>query len=313
MHITGQESELRKRMNITEPMRKYQNKDKDEIDYRYEVLEGCSFAVRGPLRPPQANVPQRTVTCLGSAATFGRKVHRPYSVLLAESTGAHVINLGVGGGRPEWYLREPKVLELCRQADLVVIELMSARMYPSDFYTPIPNKVTFGTVAEPYMSMMTEIEGGQDRVKRVSREDAFEWAAKNLSGEELQKIRQQMLDAYRRDACALIQSIGRPVVLLWFSRRSMDAKWVKGSYRAWHCGFPHFVDRETVTEIGRHAIGLVDVTSTTDDAPGLRTKSTKAGEVVEYEKGYYASPGMHEEAARRLGAFLTAYWSSKQS
>src|SRR5271168_611998 len=100
-------------MNMKMPERQYQKQDKHEIDYCYEILEGCSFAVRGPLRPPRTDFPHRTIACLGSAATFGRHVHRTYSALLAESTGEHVINLGVGGGRPERYLKEPKILELC--------------------------------------------------------------------------------------------------------------------------------------------------------------------------------------------------------
>jgi hypothetical protein len=307
-------------MSITTPDRKYQEKDKDKIDYRYEVLEGCSFAVRGPLSPPQTTSSQHTVACLGSAATFGRHVHRPYSALLAESTGAHVINLGVGGARPEWYLREPKILELCRKTDLVVLELMSARSYSSDFYTPIVDHRKFGGIAERYAAMMSQMSPRRLREKKVSRVKAFAWAAENLSREELQKIRQQMLDAYRHDACALIQSIDRPVVLLWLSRRSIDKAWEPGSYKSLHGGFPHFIDRETVDEIGKHAIGLVDVTSTTgaeygssvQETPEMLTKRTKAGDIIAYEDGYYASPEMHEEAARRLKTFLTAYWSSGQ-
>lgn len=308
-------------MNDATPVRKYQDQDKDEIDYGYEVLEGCSFAVRGPLHRPATTTLQKTVACLGSAATFGRHVHRPYSLLLAESTGAHVINLGVGGGRPERYLREPKVLEVCRQADLVVLELMSARSYPSEFYAPKSDHRRFGRVAEEYASRMTDIHPRRIRENKVSREKAFAWAAENLSRDELQKFRKQMLDAYTRDACTLIDTIGKPVVLLWMSRRSIDANWAPGSYASWHCGFPHFVDREAVDAIGKHAVGLLDVTSTTEpesgssapEASGKKIKRTAAGDIVDWEKGYYASPEMHVEAARRLGTFLAGYWNSDKS
>ncbi len=296
-------------MNNEQPLRVYSG---DDIDYGHEVLEGCTFAVRGPLRPPQTDVPRRTVACLGSAATFGRHVRKTYSALLAESTGAHVINLGTAGGYPERYLQEPKILELCRQADLVVLELMAAKSYATDFYTPVEGHRGFGMVAESFAATNQIKSSLRFGVKSVSRTKAHAWAARNLSREELEKIRQQMLGPYRRDACTLIRSIGRPVVMLWLSRRSIDAKWRPGSCKSWHCGFPHFVDRETVTEIGRHAIGLVDITSITNETPEEQIKHTKAGDLVEWGNGYYASPEMHVEVARRLEVFLTGYWGSEQ-
>jgi hypothetical protein len=295
-------------MNETVPLRPY---CRDDIDYGHEVLEGCTFQVRGPLRPPQTDVPPRTVACLGSAATFGRHVRRTYSALLAERTGAHVINLGTAGGYPERYLKEPKILELCRQADLIVLEFMSARSYASDFYTPIEGRRTFGAIAESY-GTSNKIKSSRFGGKTVSRIKAFAWAAANLSPEELENIRQQMLGPYRRDACTLIRSIGRPVVMLWLSRRSIDKKSQPGSRNSWQGEFPHFIDRETVTEIGKHAIGLVDITIPQSETPKEHIKHTEDGDIVDWGSEYYASPEMHEEAARRLEIFLTGYWGTEQ-
>lgn len=280
------------------PLRKYQGADETYIDYSYQDLEGCSFAVRGPL-PPMNDRTRPLIACLGSAATFGRMVDKPYATNLAEATGSHVLNLGFGGARPETYLLEPSILDLCKRCDLVVLELMSARSYSSDLFVPCNHLGKFGALTDHYPATLPQANARRLVGKRITADQAYRWAVRNLSWAALEHIRRQLLEAYLRDCRELVSKIGKPTLLLWLSRRSIDLVRAPGSYASWSCTFPHFVDRSTVAELRRLAIGLVDISDfAATESP--KTPATKGGSLF---GDYYPSPAMHAEAALRLAAF----------
>jgi hypothetical protein len=295
---------------VQTPSRKYQKTDAAVVDYGYQVLEGCSFAVRGPL---PLSPDGRNILCLGSAATFGRFARQPFPARVAARLGVNVVNLGFGGARPETYLKEPATLQLCRQSDLVILELMSARSYASDLFQPLNHLTGLGKLGPKYAKMIRKLKPNSPLLE----EDVFVnrvggWAAKNLGWEELNDLKRQLLANYRRDAIQLICEIGRPVLLLWLSQRSMDQIAEPGSRISWDCGFPHFVDRETVEAIRAHAIGLVEVESKLGVPSTLTSMAT--GELAAVLRGptphlnsYYPSPEMHEQAALQISDFLTQF------
>jgi len=291
------------------PVRKYQSSDIDIVDYQYEVLDGCSFAVRGPL---SGNPSAKNIVCLGSAATFGRFAKKPFPAVLAERLGVHVMNFGIGGARPETYLKEPELLKKCRQSDLIILELMSARSYESDLFIPGGHQGKTGRVGPRYAE---QIAATGDRVLLekpiVSADQLYKWAVGHLDEPSLAEIRRQILDCYVRDAQNLIEQVQKPVILLWLSQRSMDEVPERESYRTWARGFPHFVDRQAVEAIETRAVGLVNVTSSAGIPSPLI--SFRTGEPVSIRRerwkpttsnSYYPSPEMHLEAAEKILTFL---------
>ena len=290
-------------VNGSEPIRKY-SKDAEIVDYDYQVLEGCSFSLRGPLEV----VPEKkTVTCLGSAATFGRFVRRPFTHILADSNPWNVVNLGFGGARFETYLSEPAALDVCKKSDLVVLELMSARSYNSHIFEAKDHLGGFGCLAKKYTKKIEKRDPSSTLLSdNVYINEALKWAAENLEWADLQRARAEILRSYQSDAIRLIQAIDRPVVLLWFSQRSPDKKPRPGTSASWSRGFPHFVDRKTIEFLEQYAVGVVEVvskagipselTSIRDGKPVSKLRQSR----VPTLNRYYPSPEMHIEAARKL-------------
>ncbi|HEY5049171.1 MAG TPA: DUF6473 family protein [Rhizomicrobium sp.] len=291
------------------PLTKYHH-DSEIVDYGFVEITGCSFAVRGPTEPRQGRL---NVACLGSAATFGRYVRSPFPALLAEDFGANVMNLGFGGARFETYLKEPATLALCRQCDLVILELMSARSYTSDIFRSENHLTGKGSVGPKYAKLIAEAEPDSRLLGgKVFVDQAHEWAVKHAAWDDLVAVREQLLRAYRDDAIRLIEAIGRPVLLLWLSQRSMDVPSRPGSRVSWDCGFPHFVDRQTVDAIREHAAGLVEIVSKRGLPSTLVSSIT--GQPLSVTKGrqawlnsYYPSAEMHSDAARAIAAFLREF------
>lgn len=310
---------LQVRMREKPLLRKYQAVDADIINYGYAPLDGCSFEVRGPLGGDKAG---RKIVCLGSAATFGRYVAEPYPKLLAERMNANVINLGFGGARFETYLREPATIALCKSSDLVILELMSARSYACDLFQPKDHLTGKGVLGEKYVKVLEASRPNSPLLgNRVFVERIHVWASQNLGWDELSSIRKQLLNSYRQDALRLIREIQRPVIVLWFSQRTMDAISKPAAIdcvNAWDCGFPHFVDRETAEAIRDSAEALVEVVSKRGIPSQLRSKKT--GELVPISGGaephlnhYYPSPEMHVDAASAIADVLAGYWHSDLS
>jgi len=298
-------------MNEPTALRKYQERDAEVVDYNYVPLEGCSFAIRGPSHWAAG---ARRIACLGSAATFGRFVQNPFPAQIAQRLGASVINLGFGGARFETYLKEPAALAVCRQSDLVILELMSARSYPSGLFRPHNHLTGKGKIG-PELAKVLQKEDPDSPLlgKRVFVDNAHAWAAKNLDGEQLAKARDRLLAAYRRDAIRLIDEIGKPVLLLWLSQRPIGQVSKPGSRNSWDCGFPHFVDGETVEHVRRSAVGLVEIVSTRGIPSPLTSKVTGqfaniAGGPASHMNKYYPSPEMHDDAASKLCDFIAEFW-----
>src|SRR5580692_10888492 len=291
--------------------RKYEAEDAGIVDYGYTTLEGCSFAIRGAVERGDNG---RNIACLGSAATFGRYIEQPYPQRIGEMLHANVTNLGFGGARFETYLKEPATLAFCKASDLVVLELMSARSYRCDLFQPRSHLGGLGAIGRRYADMISAKTPQSPLLQdRLFVDRAYEWGTKNLKWDELLAIRTQLLDVYRSDAIRLIQEIGRPVVLLWISQRSMNAKPQEGSLDSYSCGFPHFVDRETVQALRPHVVGLVEVVSkrgipSTTPYPADE-KNNQAGKPMKpFVNSYYPSPEMHREAAQKLAKSIAGFW-----
>ena len=241
------------------------------------------------------------VACVGSAATFGRLVARPFATLLQERLGMPVINIGFGGARPGIFLEEDALARLIRGAACVVVEAMSARGYATDLFVPENDYTNMGRPAA--VEQVTERAHALEFVDLVYGRSLREGDATRLDA-----ARMICRAAYLRDMKRLASIAGSRGVLFYFSKR--PAEFVPqadaATFQAWSSGFPHHVDTRLLDLLAPLFRAVVNVTSTAGSPEPIYDRET--GEPLPifpdtpqpHENSYYPSSAMHALAADAL-------------
>lgn len=281
-------------------LRKYQKKDIRICDYRYAKVPGAEIVARGPL--PDDLAEGRFVSYLGGAQTLGRFVQRPYPSLVGDATGWPTLNLGFGGGKPEFYLNAPGALDVINRGACAVIQVMSARGSPNSIIRAVRNENNFVLYHTKDESGATELFVDH-AYRRLLREESSETVARCL---------QETRDAWVRDMSQLLNAIRVPKLLLWFSVR--EPRYIAETHDvgAFLGPYPQFVDEAMLNRLRPLADGLVECTSSRGMPSRLVDMVT--GEPVPVFAGrqdptlntYYPSPEMHEDAAALLAPEICA-------
>lgn len=278
----------------------YQATDRKVIDYDLWFQGEEKLAFRGPRGDLKAS---GAIACIGAAQTFGRFVERPFAAQLAQILARPVMNLGFSGAGPEFYLGNDLLMSCLRRAEMVVAQSMSARSVTAGIFETQSNNGVLKFLDGPL------------------KDETF------LAHQAYQKLRQQYgEDAYRAQVAAaqaqwlklygeLSEQLTGRKIFLWLSSEKPgdNVNLTKSPVGT----FPHFVDADMVKQIGE--MGFEVVTCVLKDMPGQILVNDRTGVVEEAfdaenfpsrpEKlrainTYYATPEMHDQAARLLIAHI---------
>ncbi len=103
----------------------YQKRDWDIVDYQIYSLKDTDLSFRGP--EPQKLEENKYFVCIGAAQTFGCFCQKPFPILLEKKLNLPVLNLGVGGAGPYFYLKEKSLISYINKARFAIIQIMSGR------------------------------------------------------------------------------------------------------------------------------------------------------------------------------------------
>ncbi|MGX6510962.1 DUF6473 family protein [Rhodococcus sp. SJ-2] len=279
------------------------------IDYSprdHEVAEYGTYELEGldgyPLRGPAVDVFGRDdyVTCMGAAQTLGVYVANPYPNLIAQKTGRAMWNVGVGAATPAYFLENPKLIELANKGAGVVLQIMTARTEPNDRMAQMKTA-----------SVMRDLRRGDEADSVVIWE-----RIQDEEPENLQKYARQSVEAWEQHMQELIDAFDVPVVLFWFSPKSLDASidFDGSGYSGTIDEYPQFVTGRNVAKLSGYEELVV---CSSDRAKTFPLLSRYTGEQVSVDytaidrtgkmpshfedvNTYYPSPEMHWDAAEAL-------------
>jgi hypothetical protein len=186
---------------------KYQDSDHAILDYEYAQLPGTETLFRGPM--PE-DLSGGFITCLGGAHTLGRFVEYPYPALLQKQLGIPVLNLGHGGGKPEFYLQSAGVIEIINRSKCAVIQVMSARGSPNRYLKPISHSHNIMRIAK-------EIPAHKNP---VFVDAAYRILLKQLAPEKIREAIYETRAGWLQEMGKLLERITVPKLLFWFSVRT---------------------------------------------------------------------------------------------
>ncbi|MBV1895037.1 MAG: hypothetical protein KUG70_01170 [Rhodobacteraceae bacterium] len=176
----------------------------DELRCRYGVSK---LMFRGPRR----NLNDPYVAFLGGNETFGKHVQTPFAALLDDETDKNCINLGVSGAGLDAFANDPEVLNLAKNADQVVLQVLGAQSLSNRFYRVHPRRNDRFLEASPLLSAIYRDVDFTDFnfVKHMLG------TLHDLSPKRFETVRDEIQQAWLSRMKLLVQTISNDVVLLW--------------------------------------------------------------------------------------------------
>ncbi len=270
----------------------YQDRDFEIIDYQLYREPKTGLLLRGPA--PAIGADSRFIACVGAAQTFGCYTEDPYPAMLSEATATPVLNFGIAGAGPKWFLSKPAVISRINEASLVILQVMSGRSESNSLFESRGGEMLVRRAdgvkkgAEPmYADLLRTCE--PERVEQLIEETRLNWV-KNFSD--------------------LMQKITPPTILFWFAKRAIRYSRGYENPRALFGGFPQLVDQDWVDPLRALPCAFVECVSSRGCPQPLVSRFTGQrcsismraylGGKAKVWNDYYPSPEMHSDAAARL-------------
>jgi hypothetical protein len=273
----------------------YQDRDAEIVDYQLADIPDVGTRLRGPI----PDLTRDYFTCLGAAQTFGALVERPFPTLVAEAIGLPVLNLGVPGAGPRYFVEHPALVSHANRGRLAIVQVMSARSEDNERFTSgglelltMPDGARLG--AEPAYRRLIEEES--ERTVRAI----------------VEQTRRNWVESYRN----LFAMLTVPTVLLWFSTRTPHYTASYGDVHGMFGSFPQLVDATMMRDIRPLADDYVEAISARGRPQRLVSRFTGLPAIItgrsdlgsrrlEYNT-YYPTPEMHGDAGASLIAACRA-------
>lgn len=176
--------------------------------------QGSRLLFRGPKR----SLSTEYIAFLGGTETYGKFVARPFPDRVEELTGATCVNLGWPNAGIDVLLNDRGLMRMAGAARLTVLQVPNAANMTTRFYTVHPRRNDrFLKARAPLRTLYPEIDFTDFSFTRHMLA-----TLKAHSLDRFAVLHQELAQVWIAGMCRLIDEIGGPVILLWFSDRTPD-------------------------------------------------------------------------------------------
>lgn len=270
----------------------YQKRDFEIIDYDLYNLEGFHRPFRGP---SISNFEiGNYITCVGAAQTFGCYADEPFPYLIQQKIGMPVLNFGVAGAGPSFFLRRRSFIKKINEGKLAIIQVMSGRSESNSLFMSNGGE------------MLTRISDN----KQLGAGPAYNELIKNNSKDFIKNIIEETRENWVQNNILLLKQITVPKILFWFSVREPKYQEKFRSSMELFGYFPQLVNDSMLVRLISYADCYVEAVSSEGLPQKLKsrftgeevsiTKRSDLGGEKKYANDYYPSPEMHKLAADKL-------------
>jgi len=249
------------------------------------------LAFRGPKR----NIGQGYCAAIGGTETFGKFVEEPYPALLEKMCGRKVVNLGCMHAGADIFSGDPAVMEICRNADMTVMQLTGVPNMSNRFYAVHPRRNDRFIGATPLMNSIFQDLDFSD----VHYTGHLLGMIKAASAARFDLVKKELQAEWVRKMKTLLARIDGPAILLWLSDRSPEDRKVGAS----RLREPMLLNRDMIDQLTGEQTDLVEIIATPDEISAghdrmiyTEWEATAARQML--------GPIAHQEAAREIHARL---------
>ncbi|HVC57737.1 MAG TPA: DUF6473 family protein [Stellaceae bacterium] len=221
----------------------YQALDRKVVDYDMWFLDGGRIGLRGP----RVRFEGTDYLCfIGAAQTFGRFVARPFAMQVGRVFGRTSLNLGFSGAGPEFFLGNATLMDIIRNAAVLVVQSMSARSVSAGIFRVAGNNGVAVFLEGPRRGQSLLAQQAYAALRRDYGEQRYR--------EQIAAVQAQWVALHRE----LLGQTKARTYFLWLSEKKMGEN--LDLSRSPVGAFPHFVTREMVGEVARLCDGVFDAT-----------------------------------------------------
>ena len=217
--------------------------------------EPCRYGLsRIYFRGPKRNLDQPYIAFLGGTETFGKFIETPFPALIEAELRHPCVNFGCVNGGVDAFANDPTIMGACRDADLTVVQVMGANNLSNRFFSVHPRRNDrFLRASTVLQAIYSEIDFSDFTFTRHLLGALYEG-----SQERFDIVVAELRSAWVARMRGLLESVGKRVILLWFSREDLsDMPW---DQRANPIGAdPLFITKDMVDEIQGLVMDVVAV------------------------------------------------------
>lgn len=192
----------------------FQRGKRISLDYQPCTYGHSKLTFRGP----KQTLDTPYVACVGGSFTYGRYVAAPFPALLSEEISRPVVNLGVVNAGVDAFVHDASVIEICRGALAVVIELTGAHNLSNRLYSVHPRRNDRFTKASTLLrTIYNDVDFTEFHFTRHML-----MTLKTVSPERFRIVEEEVKTAWSARMKILLERIGGAPMLLWVSRTSPE-------------------------------------------------------------------------------------------
>lgn len=261
------------------------------LDYMPCRYAGSKLLFRGPKRKLEGDY----AVFLGGTETYGKFIERPFPALIEEETGVKCVNFGWPNAGVDVYLNEPALLDACKAARTVVLQIPCAQNMTNRFYSVHPRRNDrFLGPSELMKTVFREVDFTEFHFTRHMLSHL-----KAAAPDRFAMVQDELQQAWIARMKLLLMQLGQRAVLLWFSLRDPG----ENNDCPNLAKDPALVTRQMLAAVGQRASRLVTVCASAE-AKAEETNGMIFSVVEASAASEVLGPLAHEEAARALAPII---------
>ncbi|MDX8350291.1 DUF6473 family protein [Cognatiyoonia sp. IB215446] len=195
----------------------------ERIEFGELSYAPCRYgASRMLFRGPRRRLDRPYIAFVGGTETYGKFIEKPFPVLVEKAMRQTCVNFGCVNGGIDVFVNDRAVMEICREADMTVVQIMGANHLSNRFYSVHPRRNDRFLKASTVLQAIYQDVDFSDF--SFTRHMLGELHAKSL--ERFDTVVHELREAWVARMRNLLGQIGPRVMLLWFSEEELsDAPW----------------------------------------------------------------------------------------
>lgn len=188
----------------------------DVMGRRVPDYDICSYdGSRLTFRGPKPDLSRPYVAFLGTTDTFGKLVERPFPELLADHLPVSAVNLGMQNGGVDAYLGDPAVIEVAKQAQLRVVQVIGALNLSNHYFKVHPRRNDrFIAANEGLRRLFPEVDFAHFHFTKAMLN-----ALKDCSDKRYRMVCKELQDIWLARMTMLLTLLGERTILLWIGQK----------------------------------------------------------------------------------------------
>ena len=192
--------------------------EQGEVGYRLCRYGGSDVLFRGPQRSLDAPY----IAFVGGTETYGKFIQQPFPSLVETAIDRTCVNFGCVNGGIDAFVNDQPIMEICRNAELTVLQVMGANNLSNRFYSVHPRRNDrFVAASSVLQAIYSDVDFSQFSFTRHML-----CALHDTSPRRFEIVVNELRQAWSARMKSLLGQIGKRVVLLWFSDEALsDQDW----------------------------------------------------------------------------------------